>query len=174
MNFINQDSLWSSNFPGPIVRINPFELSIRDSEYYDEVYVVGSVRPTDRYEGFTEGLADFDGAHLATVGHELHRKRRAPLDPYFSRSGISKLEPMVWELTDKLIVERFGSFEGTGKVVRLDHAFTAYSGDIINRLCIDDPPNLIDDPEFSPWWFDIFHGIAVMLPTFMCIPWLTR
>lgn len=156
------------------MRINPFELSIRDSDYYDKLYVVGSVRQTDRYEGFTEGLADFDGAHLATVGHELHRKRRAPLDPYSSKSGISKLEPMVWDLTDNLIVKRFQSFKGTGKVVRLDHAFTAYSGDVINRLCIDDPPNLIDDPDFSPWWFDIFHGIAIMLPTFMCVPWFTR
>ncbi|GFP52833.1 fusicoccadiene C-8 hydroxylase [Trichoderma asperellum] len=158
---------------GPIVRINPFELSIKDSNYYDEVYVVGSVRQTDRYEAFTEGLVDFDGAHLATVGHELHRKRRAPLDPYFSKAGISKLEPMVWDLTDKLM-QRFESFKGTGHIVRLDHALTAFSGDVINRLCIDDPPNLIDDADFSPWWFDIFHGIAVMLPTFMCVPWFTR
>lgn len=156
------------------MRINPFELSIRDSAYYDELYVVGSVRQTDRYEGFTEGIADFSGAHLATVGHELHRKRRAPLDPYFSKVGISKLEPMLWALTDKLIVERFGSFQGTGKEVRLDHAFTAYSGDVIYSLCIDNPPNLVDDPEFAPWWFDIFQSIAKMLPTLMCVPLLTR
>ncbi|KAF7126040.1 hypothetical protein CNMCM5793_002399 [Aspergillus hiratsukae] len=157
---------------GPIVRINPYELSIRDPDYYDELYVSGSVRPTDRYEGFVDGVVDFEGSHLATIEHDLHRKRRKPLDPYFSRAGVTKLEPMVAELCEKLIIERFGSFRGTGKVVRLDHAFTAFSGDVINRLCIDDPPNLVDDPEFSPAWFNLFHSGIVSLPLFMGLPWL--
>nr|POE75125.1 putative efflux pump gsfj [Quercus suber] len=61
-----------SKFPGPKLAA----VTSWGSDYYDEVYVVGSVRQTDRYEAFTEGLVDFDGAHLATVSHELHRKRR--------------------------------------------------------------------------------------------------
>ncbi len=156
------------------MRINPFELSIRDSEYYDELYVTGSVRPTDRYEGFVSGVVDFEGSHLATIGHDLHRKRRKPLDPYFSRQGVTKLEPMVAQLCEKLIVGRFESLKGTGKVVRLDHAFTAFSGDVINRLCIDDPPNLVDDGEFAPGWFELFHTGIVTLPLFMGVPWLIQ
>ena len=69
------------NCGGPIVTINPHELSIRDPEYYDELYVAGSVRPSDRYEGSISGVVGFEGSHLATIGHELHRKRRKPLDP---------------------------------------------------------------------------------------------
>lgn len=159
---------------GPIVRINPYELSIRDHEYYDELYVSGSVRPSDRYEGFVSGVVDFAGSHLATTAHELHRKRRKPLDPYFSRSGVTKLEPMVAELCEKLIVERFESFKGTGKPVRLDHAFTAFSGDVISRLCIDDPPSFVDDPEFSPGLFELYHNGIVSLPLFMGVPWLIQ
>ena len=159
---------------GPIVRINPHELSIRDSEYYDELYVAGSVRPTDRYEGFVSGVVDFEGSHLATVAHDLHRKRRKPLDPYFSRSGITKLEPVVADLVEELVVKRFGSFKGTGTVVRLDHAFTAFSGDVISRLCVDDPPTFVDDEEFAPWWFDLFHSGIVSLPLFMGLPWLIQ
>jgi hypothetical protein len=163
-----------SNYVGPIVRINPYELSIRDSEYYDELYVAGSVRPTDRYEGFTKGVVDFEGSHLATTRHELHRKRRKPLDPYFSKNGVTRLEPMVAELCEKLIIGRFESFKGTGKVVRLDHAFTAFSGDVISRLCIDDPPNFVDDPEFAPGWFELYHNGIVSLPLFMGLPWLIQ
>ena len=132
------------------------------------------MRPTDRYEGFVSGVVDFEGSHLATTGHELHRKRRKPLDPYFSRSGVTKLEPTVAELCEKLIIGRFERLRGTGKVVRLDHAFTAFSGDVISRLCIDDPPNLVDDPEFAPEWFDLYHQGIVSLPLFMCLPWLIR
>ncbi|GAB7349557.1 hypothetical protein MBLNU459_g0253t3 [Dothideomycetes sp. NU459] len=159
---------------GPIVRINPHELSIRDNEYYDELYVAGSVRPSDRYEGFVSGVVDFEGSHLATIGHDLHRKRRKPLDPYFSKLGVTKLEPMVAELCEKLVVGRFKGFKGTGKVVRLDHAFTAFSGDVINRLCIDDPPCLVDDPDFAPGWFELFHKGVVSLPLFMGVPWLIQ
>lgn len=156
------------------MRINPFELSIRDSDYYDELYVAGSVRPSDRHDGFVDGVVDFEGSHLATIGHDLHRKRRKPLDPYFSRAGISKLEPMMQELTEKLVVDRFESFKGTGKVVRLDHAFTAYSGDVISGLCHDDPTTFVDDPEFSPGWFELFHQGIVSLPLFMGLPWLIQ
>ncbi|KAL4933790.1 cytochrome P450 [Aspergillus undulatus] len=160
---------------GPIVRINPFELSIRDSEYYDELYVMGNIRKTDRYEAFVEGVVDFEGSHLATISHDLHRKRRKPLDPYFSRQGITRLEPMVAELTEKLVVNRLESYKGTGKVVRLDHAFTAFSGDVINRICVNRPSEVyVEDEDFAPWWFDMFHLGAVSLPLFMGMPWLIR
>ena len=43
-------------FAGPIVRINPYELSIHDPEFYDEVYVTSSVRRTNAYEGFFAGI----------------------------------------------------------------------------------------------------------------------
>ncbi|KAM3475568.1 hypothetical protein MY5147_003668 [Beauveria neobassiana] len=157
---------------GPIVRINPDELSIRDNTYYDKLYVIGSVRPSDRYEGFVKGVVDFEGSHLATIDHYLHRARRRPLDPYFSRSGVSKLEPMVAEVCEKLIVHRFETFRGSGRVVRLDHAFTAFSGDVICRLCMDNPPSFVEDPEFASEWFDLFHDGAVSLPLFMGLPWL--
>lgn len=52
--------------PGPIVRINPFELSIRDPEFYDQVYVAGSVRRTENYDSFGRGI-EFEGMTTATA-----------------------------------------------------------------------------------------------------------
>jgi cytochrome P450 len=133
---------------------------------------VGSVRPTNRYEGFVDNIVDFKGAHIATIDHHLHRQRRKPLDAYFSRQGISKFEPMLAELTEKLN-KRFDDVKGTGKVIRLDHALTSYSGDVIQRLCMDNPPNtLIEDEEFSPWWYYMFHRGIGLLPLFMALPGL--
>ena len=33
--------------PGPIIRINPWELSIKDPDWYSQIYVSGSVRRTN-------------------------------------------------------------------------------------------------------------------------------
>ncbi|KAL8990518.1 MAG: hypothetical protein Q9177_000849 [Variospora cf. flavescens] len=46
---------------GPIVRINPDELSISDPEAYNDIYVSESRRRTDNYHSFIKGI-DFDEA----------------------------------------------------------------------------------------------------------------
>ena len=51
---------------GPIVRINPEELSLRDSSMYNEIYVTGSKRRTDKYEGFLKG-SSWDGIPLPSL-----------------------------------------------------------------------------------------------------------
>lgn len=50
----------TDDFTGPIIRINPNEISISDPSYYDEVYVTASKRSTEHYGEFLRGI-DFDG-----------------------------------------------------------------------------------------------------------------
>jgi hypothetical protein len=45
---------------GPIIRVNPQELSIRDSSFYSELYVKGSQRRSEHYDAFASGI-DFEG-----------------------------------------------------------------------------------------------------------------
>lgn len=49
-----------SRAKGPIVRVNPDELSIHDPEFYNEIYVTESKRRTNSYDVFCKGI-DFDG-----------------------------------------------------------------------------------------------------------------
>ena len=73
------------------------------------------------------------------------------MDPFFSRLGISKFEPCIGEAVAKLM-RRFEALNGTGQIIRLDHAFIAFSGDVITRLCTDKPRDLLDEASFSPDW----------------------
>lgn len=47
---------------GPIVRISPYELTIRDPAFYNELYVTENKRRTDNYDRFAHGI-DMDGRY---------------------------------------------------------------------------------------------------------------
>lgn len=51
---------------GPIVRVNPDELSIHDAAFYNEIYVTESKRRTENYDVFCKGI-DFDGNYVCQL-----------------------------------------------------------------------------------------------------------
>jgi hypothetical protein len=73
---------------------------------------------------------------------------------------------------------RLRAFEQTGQVLRLDHVFSAFSSDVMCRLCLaDDPdndkrPDFLDHPEFSPEWFKCINSMITSLPLFSGFPWI--
>lgn len=83
--------------------------------------------------------------------HELHRARRKPLEPFFSRLGIERIESTIAEEA-KLLDERFRELKGSGTVIRLDHVFSSYAGDVIGKVCCETPTNFMKHPDFSPDW----------------------
>lgn len=91
------------------------------------------------------------GSHFLAKSHDLHRRRRKPLEPFFSRQGIKRLEPMLADLV-RCLAGRLDALKGTHSVVRLDHAFFAFTGDVIGRVCLDEPSNYLIDPQFAPQW----------------------
>jgi cytochrome P450 len=109
---------------GPIVRINPHELHVLDSDFYHNLYAGGSQK-RDRDPWHCDGLT-VSGSLLATVSHDLHRSRRAALSPFFSMANTRKLQPVVEERVSKL-VERLVALKDSGKVVNLLHALSAFS-----------------------------------------------
>lgn len=87
-----------------------------------------------------------------TVEHEHHRLRRKPMEPFFSKIGVARLEPRLQELV-LVLVQRLEAYRGTGKVLRLDHVFTAMAGDIVNVICVANPTmSFLRDPDFNPYW----------------------
>ena len=86
-----------------------------------------------------------------TSNHELHRRRRKPLEPFFSRLGIDKMEGMIIEEA-KLLDARIEEMRGSKRVIRLDHVFSAFAGDVIGRICCETPPNMMNQAEFGAQW----------------------
>jgi hypothetical protein len=181
---------------GPIVRVNPDELSIHDPSFYSELYVTGSTRRSEHYDSFAKGIG-FDGlpySHILTHDHDLHRQRRKPLEPFFSRNGVQRLQAMLGEVALKM-EDRLQEFKGTKKIVRLDHVFSAFSSDVMCRICLstspdgEKKPEFLDHPDFAPEWYlclsilcnvpvltlcrcDCICNMVKSVPLFSGFPWI--
>jgi cytochrome P450 len=109
---------------GPIVRINPWEVHIADADYYDEVYA-GPSKQRDKWERFYKPFG-IPESTFATVKHEHHRIRRAPLNPFFSKAKVRALQPQIEEVLGNFL-KRVDEFQGNGEVMSVDLAFAAYT-----------------------------------------------
>ena len=138
---------------GPIIRINPYEIHILDSDFYDDFYTTPKL---DKYRWWTN-LAGADGSGFSTVPHELHRIRRGAIAPFFSARSVSQLEPMLKGMIEKLCA-RFDSIAKSGEIVRLDAAFMALTMDIICRYAFASDRGYLDKPDFELKWKETILG----------------
>ena len=86
-----------------------------------------------------------------TESHELHRRRRKPLEPFFSRRGIERMQGMIIQEA-KLLNTRIEEMRGSKRVIRLDHVFSAFAGDVVGSICCETPPNMMNLADFGSDW----------------------
>lgn len=79
-------------------------------------------------------ISQVPGAMVTTADHDLHRKRRAPLAPYFSMQAIRRFDPVIRDKLE-ILSQRLEGYRRNGQIVDLDTAFTALTTDIVS----DDP-----------------------------------
>jgi cytochrome P450 len=156
---------------GPIVRINPDELHVKDPNYYDEIYAGGNKR-RDKYSAWIH-MAGAPRAAFSTVEHDLHKTRRAALNPFFAKRSVFRLEPRIQDKVDRLCA-RLSEFADSGQVVRLDVAYMALTMDVITEYAYGTCYNYLSEPDFKLEWKEcmatVFEGAAFRRAT----PWLTQ
>jgi cytochrome P450 len=109
---------------GPIIRINPYELHISSPEFIEKLYT-GPGKRRHRWSWMTAQF-DLQEAMFGTNDHDLHRIRRAAVNPFFSKSAVRQLQPVVDERIDALL-RRFGEFQASGQAIILNYAFSAFT-----------------------------------------------
>ncbi|EXJ83291.1 hypothetical protein A1O1_06910 [Capronia coronata CBS 617.96] len=134
---------------GPIVRITPDELHIRDSDYYDELYAPAS-KKRDKYEGWVT-MAGAPASSFATASHSLHRLRRSALNPFFSKRSVNQMESLIVANIERLC-KRFEEAIKTAEVIRLDAAYMALTMDIITQAAFGETDNCLAEPDFKLAW----------------------
>ncbi|KAI0474825.1 putative cytochrome P450 [Xylaria cf. heliscus] len=155
---------------GPIIRINPSEIVINDPSFYNEVYVTANTRRTNIWPRYRVGLG-FDGSHLMTEDHDLHRRRRKPLEPFFSRLGITRVEETIISEAKDLNA-RLKQLKGSKSIICLDHVFSAFVGDVIGKVCCENPPLMMAKDEFGKQWHALIERIITKSLVFAHMPQL--
>ncbi|KAI0895194.1 putative benzoate 4-monooxygenase cytochrome P450 [Annulohypoxylon nitens] len=154
---------------GPIVRINPWELSvciemeplIRDPDFYNEVYVSAGKRRTNLIS--SRGGLGMSDAISTTCIHELHQLRRKAVENFFSRQSVSRMESRIHDETRSLD-DKLRLIATTDTIVQLDHAFTCVTGDLAALFACGENPRLLESPNFNPEWNENITGILTMVP----------
>ncbi|KAI1264368.1 cytochrome P450 [Xylariaceae sp. FL1019] len=132
---------------GPVVRINPREVHVKDPYFYDEIYAPSS-RRRDKDPGFV-GELGFKSSMIATIDHDLrYRRRRAMLNNFFSKQSVQRLWPVAQEKVDKLMM-RFEQMYRQDIIVTLDDGYSALTGDIISQYAWGQTAGYLEDATFK-------------------------
>ncbi|KIW64479.1 hypothetical protein PV04_09408 [Phialophora macrospora] len=154
---------------GPIVRINPYELHIDDPEFYDEVYT-GPTKPRDKW-AWSASMFGNSSSHFSSVPYHLHRMRRAPLNPFFSKKAVAQLEPTIASAVEKLCA-RLAGFQQTKEPVNLRFAFAGLTMDVVTEYAFANCYNCLDEPDFAPQWVEAVDSLSVQSHVNKQFPWL--
>lgn len=157
--------------PGPIVRINPREIHIRDSSYYDEIHAGASrKRSKDPKYAIAFGAPN---SLVGTITHDHHRFRRSLLSNYFSKRSVVDLGPSIHDKVDKLIA-RFEQAHQAGDVLHLQLDFAALTADVITDYCYGWSYGYLDGEKgsVSNDLVDAVNGLMVMMHMNRFFPFL--
>ena len=108
---------------------------------------------------------------LATIEHEVHRRRRNAYSNYFSKQAIRKYSDVIQAAVDKLCT-KLESSRTSGKKVNLMHAYTAMTGDVVTGYCFPKSYGLLDQPDFAPDYHDLWISILSGSHVLKQFPWM--
>jgi cytochrome P450 len=165
-----QASIPNPNLPtGPIVRIRPDVLHMNDPEYIEPIYGTPGKR-RDKYKIAITGFAAPNAA-LGTTHHDLHRRRRAALNPFFSKQNIRRLEPVLHKCLRK-VLNRLAQNAESGEPLRMNLLYSATTSDIISEYCFGESYNNLDKEDLNEPFFSAFHEASKGYHFGSFNPWL--
>ena len=146
---------WLTLTSGPIIRINPYEIHVDDPAFYYKLYT----GPTERRDKWHWSMKMFgmNYATFATVPHDLHRRRRAALNPSFSKAAVYNLEPEIRALVNQLC-KRLKDYRKSGEPVNLGLIFSALTTDVITGYSFGKSYECLQAPDFNPQLHEAIHA----------------
>ncbi|KAI0410652.1 putative flavonoid 3-hydroxylase [Xylaria grammica] len=155
---------------GPIVRINPHELHVSDPEWLDTIFCSPKHGHRDKYAP-SALLTGLPKGVFGTIPHQIHRKRRAAINPLFSKANAAAALSMIYDNAD-LLMKRIEA-----QIARDGHAemrtnYLAYATDNVAEYFLEDSFHLLDDEEKAEDWHKSMRALANTTPAAKQFSWV--
>lgn len=108
---------------------------------------------------------------ISTIDHQQHRLRRQPLNPFFSKQSILRLEPTLSSMVEKLC-SRIDDFKQSGQPMPLRMAYACLTTDIVHLYSFNIHTNHLDSQDFSPSWNETILSTVKVSTVMKQFPWL--
>ncbi|KAF2228164.1 putative cytochrome P450 [Elsinoe ampelina] len=154
---------------GPIVRITPDEIAFQDPDWYDTLFNKGRRDKSIR----NYAAMGSPGSVAQTVDHELHKMRRAPLNPFFSQRSIINLESIVKSKVEQLS-QGFDGYLKRRETLNIGNAFTALGVDVICDYAFGQSWGCLQAGDFGPQWKNTLNTLLRAVPILKHVPWLFK
>lgn len=135
---------------GPVVRITPWEIHIKDPDYYNTLYAgPGKHRNKDplfSYIGYPQSIFSLNS-------HEAHRPWRKILGHFLKKGAVQDLEPVIQANTQALCKHFSAAVKNKG-ILELYAAFHCFTSDTLSQHAFgrDIGFHHLDEPELSNTW----------------------
>ncbi|KAK0613232.1 cytochrome P450 [Immersiella caudata] len=129
---------------GPVVRINPGEVHIKDPVVFHEIFKHNTKFVKDRV-AYTLGVPN---ALSMLFDIAVHRRRRETLNPCFSKRRVLMLEDLMYNELEQLL-DRAADYIDKGKPVPIQDAYYCYTADVISAYLFGKSMDLINQPNFG-------------------------
>jgi cytochrome P450 len=134
---------------GPIIRINPSELHVEDSNFFSTIYS-GPNHKRDK-DATWAMMAGAPRSAFSTPSHDVRKIRRTALNLFFSKRTVSMLEPRIASKVALLCARQKESI-ASHKVIHMHTAMSSFTMAVISEYCYgtEGCTNYLLNPECKP------------------------
>jgi hypothetical protein len=135
---------------GPVVRITPWEIHIKDPDFYSTLYA-GPGRHRNKDPWFSS--ISYPLSLFSTESHELHRPRRRVLAEFFKKNSVYQLEPTI-QANMRALCKQFSAASESTKPLELHAAFYSFAADCLSQYAFGTSEGFhyLDEPEIPDTW----------------------
>ncbi len=153
------------------MRITPEEVHINDPSFIDVVFA-GPGHRREKGQRTINGLGCSPTA-IATRDHDVHRSRRAALNPFFSSANIRRLEPMVHEVLGQ-IIQRLETAKKTSEPVNMSLLYRAATHDLIADYAFGQGSVCFSREDLNQPYFQAYHEMVLTWHFGCYFPWFSH
>ncbi|PVI05615.1 putative flavonoid 3-hydroxylase [Periconia macrospinosa] len=154
---------------GPIVRITPNEIHVKDSSWEKVLYTSYSKGVRNKYPP-AAAMVGLPNDVFGTIDQEHHHRRRTAINAYFSRKSVEQAEPILHGFLDIFCKKIQDRLENNG-YIKMNVIALALTADTSSKYAFGKDLGLLEDDNKALNWYKTNKALATMIPTVRQFPW---